>query len=175
MKKNLPSFHIKFAYGKIPYNYILNEVKLLDLSIILMIVGILLIIASFFFKNSAKKVEQDVEELSISIFQETNNLKRRLKIVEEELLLEPEFQVKSQPAQTNTILDPKVQQVMQAVQQAAQSSKTGQAAPKTKPIHQIIISQVLELNKQGLSIADISIRSNLTEEQVRQVIANGGR
>ncbi|MFJ8100374.1 MULTISPECIES: hypothetical protein [unclassified Lysinibacillus] len=149
--------------------------KLLDLSIILMIVGILLIITSFFFKNSAKKVEQDVEELSISIFQETNNLKRRLKIVEEELLLEPEFQVKSPSAQNNAISDPKVQQVMQAVQQAAQASKTGQAAPKTKPIHQIIVSQVLELNKQGLSVADISIRSNLTEEQVRQVIANGGR
>ncbi|MFJ8090734.1 hypothetical protein ACIQ7N_21385 [Lysinibacillus sp. NPDC095746] len=149
--------------------------KLLDLSIILMIVGILLIITSFFFKNSAKKVEQDVEELSISIFQETNNLKRRLKIVEEELLLEPEFQVKSPPAQNNAIPNPKVQQVMQAVQQAAQASKTGQAASKTKPIHQIIVSQVLELNKQGLSTADISIRSNLTEEQVRQVIANGGR
>lgn len=149
--------------------------KLVDLSIILMIVGILLIIASFFFKNNAKKVEQDVEELSISIFQETNNLKRRLKIVEEELLLEPEFQVKSPSAQNNTILNPKIQQVMQTVQQAAQTSKAGQTATQTKPIHQIIISQVLELNKQGLSVADISIRSNLTEEQVRQVIANGGR
>ncbi|MFB7157917.1 hypothetical protein [Lysinibacillus sp. NPDC056232] len=147
----------------------------MDLSIILMIVGILLIIASFFFKNNAKKVEQDVEELSISIFQETNNLKRRLKIVEEELLLEPEFQVKSPSAQNNTIPNPKIQQVMQTVQQAAQTSKTGQPATQTKPIHQIIISQVLELNKQGLSVADISIRSNLTEEQVRQVIANGGR
>ncbi|MGE7942906.1 hypothetical protein [Lysinibacillus sp. RS5] len=148
--------------------------KLLDLSIILMIVGILLIIVSFFFKNNAKKVEQDVEELSISIFQETNNLKRRLKIVEEELLLEPEFQVKSNSAQNN-MQDPKVQQVIQAVQQAAQASKAGQGSPQTKNIHQIIVSQVLELNKQGLSVADISIRSNLTEEQVRQVIANGGR
>lgn len=147
----------------------------MDLSIILMIVGILLIIVSFFFKNNSKKVEQDVEELSISIFQETNNLKRRLKIVEEELLLEPEFQVKSSSAQNNTIPNPNIQQVIQTVQQAAQTSKTGQASSKTKPIHQIIISQVLELNKQGLSVADISIRSNLTEEQVRQVIANGGR
>ncbi|MFJ7731561.1 hypothetical protein ACIQXF_06655 [Lysinibacillus sp. NPDC097231] len=149
--------------------------KLLDLSIILMIVGILLIIVSFFFKNSSKKVEQDVEELSISIFQETNNLKRRLKIVEEELLLEPEFQVKSKSVQNNTVQNSKVQQVMQAVQQAAQASYTGQNSTHTKPIHQIIVSQVLELNKQGLSIADISIRSNLTEEQVKQVIANGGR
>ena len=64
---------------------------------------------------------------------------------------------------------------MQAVQQAAQASKVTSTTTQTKPIHQIIVSQVLELNKQGLSVADISIRSNLTEEQVRQVIANGGR
>ncbi|MCS1382089.1 hypothetical protein EYB33_15240 [Lysinibacillus sphaericus] len=147
----------------------------MDLSIILMIVGIVLIFLSFFFKDSAKKVEQDVEELSISIFQETNNLKRRLKIVEEELLLEPEFQVKSSIAKNPPTQNPKVQQVMQAVQQAAQVKKAEPMPSNLKPIHEIIISQVLELNKQGLSIADISIRSNLTEEQVRQVIANGGR
>ena len=151
------------------------EVKLLDLSILLMSIGIILIILSFFFKNSSKKIEKDVEELSISIFQETNNLKRRLKIVEEELLLEPEFQVKSTSAPSQKGQNPKVQQVMQAVQQAAQVSKIAQTTTQVKPIHQIIVSQVLELNKQGLSVADISIRSNLTEEQVRQVIANGGR
>lgn len=140
-----------------------------------MIVGIVLIFISFFFKNSAKKVEQDVEELSISIFQETNNLKRRLKVVEEELLLEPDFQVKSSTAKNSAVQNPKVQQVMQAVQQAAQVKKSNVMPNHSKPIHDIIISQVLELNKQGLSIADISIRSNLTEEQVQQVIANGGR
>lgn len=95
--------------------------------------------------------------------------------MEEELLLEPEFQVKSKSSIPPKGQDPKVHQVMQAVQQAAQSSKVGQTTAPAKPIHQIIISQVLELNKQGLSVADISIRSNLTEEQVRQVIANGGR
>lgn len=149
-----------------------NEVNNMDLSIILMIFGSILILVSFFMKNSTKKIEKDVEELSISIFQETNNLKRRLKIVEEELLLEPEFQVKSPKGQNH-----KVQQVMQAVQQAASQSsiKPVQTTQSAKPIHQIIVSQVLELNKQGLAIPDISIRSNLTEEQVRQVIANGGR
>ena len=139
----------------------------MDLSIILMIFGSILILVSLFMKNSTKKIEHDVEELSISIFQETNNLKRRLRIVEEELLLEPEFQVKSPKSQNH-----KVQQVLQAVQQSSiKPVKTTQSA---KPIHQIIVRQVLELNKQGLSIPDISIRSNLTEEQVRQVIANGG-
>lgn len=144
----------------------------MDLSIILMILGIILILFSFFMKSTTKKIEKDVEELSISIFQETNNLKRRLKMVEEELLLEPEFQVKPPKVQNQ-----KVQQVMQAVQQVASQApikpvKTTQSA---KPIHQIIVSQVLELNKQGLSISDISLRSNLSEEQVREVIASGGR
>lgn len=46
-------------------------------------------------KRFFKKVEQELEELSISIYQETNSLKKRLKIVEEELLLEPNFNVKS--------------------------------------------------------------------------------
>lgn len=144
----------------------------MDLSIILMIFGIILILVSFFMKNDTKKIEHDVEELSISIFQETNNLKRRLKMVEEELLHEPEFQVK-QPKMQNQ----KVQQVMQAVHQAAGQSlsKPKQTTQSAKPIHQIIVSQVLELNKQGLSIPDISMRSNLTEVQVREVIANGGR
>lgn len=130
-----------------------------------MIIGILFIILSFFLKDSAKKIEQDVEELSISIFQETNALKRRMKIVEEELMLEPDFQVKSSTtSQLNNF------------QQIQAQYKPQQTAASQKPIHEIIISQVLELNKQGLAIPDISLRSNLTEEQVRQVLTTrGGR
>ncbi|RKJ29941.1 hypothetical protein D7X33_42060, partial [Butyricicoccus sp. 1XD8-22] len=67
----------------------------MDFSIILMIIGIVCVVISFFLKDSSKKIEKDLEELSISIYQETNSLKRRLKVVEEELLLEPNFQVKS--------------------------------------------------------------------------------
>lgn len=135
------------------------------LSTILMIIGILFIILSFFLKDPAKKIEQDVEELSISIFQETNALKRRMKIVEEELMLEPDFQVKSPTtSQLNNF------------QQIQAQYKSQQTAASQKPIHEIIISQVLELNKQGLAIPDISLRSNLTEQQVRQVLTTrGGR
>lgn len=140
----------------------------MELSIILMIAGILLIILSFFLKDTSKKIEKDIEELSISIFQETNTLKRRMKIVEEELMLEPEFQVKSPKASQK-----KAQQLLQQIQVQANSQT---AATTQKPIHEIIVSQVLELNRQGLSIQDISIRSNLTEAQVQQVLATrGGR
>lgn len=141
----------------------------MDLSIILMIIGLAIICLSFFIKDSTKKLEHDVEELSITVFQETNNLKRRIKIVEEELLLEPDFQVKSPKSQNQ-----KVQQVMQAVQQSVANAQPSESI--TKPIHQILVSQVIELNKQGLSIPEICVRSSLTEAQVKQVLAtNGGR
>lgn len=128
-----------------------------------MAAGIVIIIFSFFLRDSSNKLEKDVEELSISIFQETNALKRRIKIVEEELMLEPEFQV---TPNTHRKVQKQPKESQQLPVQAQQSFK---------PIHDIIISQVIQLNKQGLSIPDISIRSNLTEAQVLQVLATGGR
>ena len=64
------------------------EVNSLDYSIIIMIIGIILIIASFFVKDSGKKLEKEVEDLSFTLYQETSTIKRRLKTVEEELLIE---------------------------------------------------------------------------------------
>ncbi|WP_107841705.1 hypothetical protein [Metasolibacillus meyeri] len=121
----------------------------MELSIILMIVGIFFIILSLFLRDSTKKVEKEVEELSISIFQETNQLKRRLKVVEEELMLEPNFQV-------------------------AKKRYTPTQTTVTQPVNGILVSQVLELNKQGLAINEISRLSTLSEEQVRQILATGG-
>lgn len=120
----------------------------MTLSTVIMIIGILLIAISFFMKDSTKKLQQEVEDLSISVFQETNSLKRRLKLVEEELMLEPDFQVK-QPK--NTL-------------------EKQSTINEEKPVHEIIVNQVLALHKQELSIAEISERSNLSEEQVKQLI-----
>lgn len=130
---------------------------------ILMIAGIVLIIFSFFLKDSSKKLERDMEELSITIFQETNTLKRRVKMIEEELMLEPEFQVK--PPTTSTS---KMPTTIKPMTQAKYEQTL------EKPIHEIIVSQVLALNKQGLAISDISARSNLSEDQVRHVLATRG-
>ena len=143
----------------------------MELSVIIMIVGILCIIVSFFLKDTTKRVEQDVEELSINIYQETNNIKRRLKIVEEELLLEPNFQVKV-PKKGNASTQPATQGYV-----APQTSPIHMStqASKSKPINSILMSQVLELNKQGLAIPEISKLSTLPEEQVIEIIAKGGR
>lgn len=124
----------------------------MTLPVILMALGLMAIVCSFFLKDGNKHTEKQLDDLSISVFQETNALKKRLKIVEEELFLEPQFQVKK-PSMPTTPTIPK--------------------AP-TKPIHDILKSQVIALNKQGLSISEISARSTLTEEQVRFVLATGG-
>lgn len=149
----------------------------MDLATILMIVGIVFIALSFFIKDKAKKVEADLEDLSINIYQETNSLKRRLKMVEEELLLEPNFQIKPQKtAQMNQ------QHAMNTFQQVAAQVNAGQTMTQftqqkldAKPIHSILVSQVIELDKQGLSIEEISKRSTLTPQQIQSVLATGGR
>lgn len=119
------------------------EVNLMSYTIIIMIIGILLIIVSFFLKDSTKKMESEVEELSITLYQETSAIKRRLKIVEEELLLEG-----------SKITVPKKQKTKPV-------------------IHEIIRSQVLELHKQGYSLPEISKRSSLSTEDVKYVIGGG--
>ena len=123
----------------------------MDLSLILIIVGLLIIFASFFVGKQSKQLEKDVEELSLNFYQETHQLKRRLKAVEEELLFEPQSFVKK------TKVSPK------------QTSKAN-----FKGIHQIIISQVITLHKQGYNTEEISKRSSLSTEQVQAIIASGG-
>ena len=143
----------------------------MDASLIVMVIGIVFIILSFFFKDSSNKTEKDLEELSISIYQETNSIKRRLKIVEEELLLEPNFKVQAPNAQAKLSPMATFQQVAGQVK-AAQAMQ--QATTSTQPVHNILVSQVIELNKQGLSIEEISKRSTLTPEQIQGILLNGG-
>ena len=145
----------------------------MDASLIVMVIGLVFIILSFFIKDSSKKTEQDLEDLSISIYQETNSIKRRLKIVEEELLLEPNFKVQAPKAQVKPSPMATFQQVAGQVK-AAQAISQQQAATSTKPVNNILVSQVIELNKQGLSIEEISKRSTLTPEQIQGILSNGG-
>lgn len=115
----------------------------MDYSIIIMVIGIILIIVSFFIKDSVKKMETEMEDLSFTLYQETSALKRRLKIVEEELLIETTKMTLPTKQKTKTV------------------------------IHEIIKSQVLELHKQGYSLPEISKRSSLTIEEVKSVIGGG--
>ncbi|MDL4841542.1 hypothetical protein [Aquibacillus rhizosphaerae] len=58
-------------------------------------IGLLLIILSFFMNDKFKQMEEQVEQISITTLQESYQMKKKIKILEEELLSEdlsePEF------------------------------------------------------------------------------------
>jgi hypothetical protein len=114
-----------------------------NLTTIVMMIGVILIILSFFIKNPIKRIEKELEDLSLDYYQDVNQYKRRLKIIEEELMIDPKLLNKSNNNQ------------------------------QTKPIHEILVSQVLALHQQGYNMKEISKRSALTIDQVKSVI--GGR
>lgn len=138
-----------------------------EFSTILMIVGIICIVISFFLKDTSKKLEQDLEDLSISIYQETNSLKKRLKIIEEELLLEPNFTVKQNTANKKQF------EADKKSTQLTHSSQT-HTTNNSQQINGILVNQVIQLNKQGYPVDEISKMSTLSKEQILTILKNGG-
>ena len=59
----------------------------MDIPLILIIIGLIAVSASFFIGNSTEKYSDELEKVSISLHQETSGLKKRLKAVEEELMI----------------------------------------------------------------------------------------
>ncbi|MFC5603554.1 hypothetical protein [Sporosarcina koreensis] len=115
----------------------------MDIELILLCIGILFIILSFFIGKSTRKSEEDIENISISLHQETNQLKKRLKAVEEELMI-------------------------------GVGPITNGQRRKTKPVHEIIVNQILSLKAQGYSIPEIAKRSSLPAEEVMEVLKSRG-
>ena len=116
------------------------------LPIILLIIGLICIIASFFLGNSSSNYADELEKVSISLHQETNGLKKRLKAVEEELMIGV-GPLPSMPVKTTK---------------------------STKPVHEIIVNQILSLHSQGYSISEIAKRSSLSNEEVISVFQSKG-
>lgn len=65
------------------------------LLLIMMIVSIILIVVSFFLPDHTKELSDDVEQLSIQMYQESFQIKKRLKILEEELLIPNDLEKQS--------------------------------------------------------------------------------
>lgn len=130
---------------------------IVNFSIILMIIGIICIILSFFIKDSTKKLEKDLEDLSLTVFQETNGLKRRVKLIEEEMLIDTNFNLGSK-----------------SIKKQNSHSPLNLSKKESKPINEILVQQVISLDKQGLSIADIQKLSTLSEEQILSILSSNG-
>lgn len=63
------------------------EVNAMDIPLILLIIGVLAVIASFFVGNKTRAMDDELENVSISLHQETSNLKKRVRLLEEELMV----------------------------------------------------------------------------------------
>lgn len=117
----------------------------MDIPLILVIIGLVTVVISFFVGNSARADSDELEKVSISLHQETNNLKKRLKVIEEELMIG-----------IGTV----------------QTTNRGQQ--QVKPIHEIIVNQILSLQSQGFSTEDIAKRASLTSTEVNAVLRTKG-
>ncbi len=67
----------------------------------LVLLSLLLFIASFFGKDRMKSVEEQLDHLTLSFVQETYQIKKRLKVLEEELLMSDEEELEIMRKQDN--------------------------------------------------------------------------
>ncbi|MGE7683410.1 hypothetical protein [Peribacillus simplex] len=115
------------------------------LIILLFSLAIVLLIISFFGKDKVAKLEEDLEQMTLTYIQDIYQLKKKVKILEEE------FVIQDDPV-------PPVK------------NKSTVNSNDIEPIHEILKSQVLSLYSQGLSLDQIARQSSLTKEQTISVI-----
>ena len=121
----------------------------MDISMILLIIGLISIVASFFIGNFSNKQADELEKVSISLHEETNSLKKRIRVVEEELMIS-------------------------AHPMPSTNKRQIQTQQKAKPVHNIIVNQILSLHSQGYSVNEIAKRSSLSNEDVTAVLQSKG-
>jgi len=105
-------------------------------------IGLVLFISSFFVKNKLSDLENQLEQFSISTMQDTYQMKKKIKILEEELL-------------TETISENAATSIPPSVQD--------------KPL---LIQKVYHLHNQGFSTEDISKQTNLNSHDVQTILNN---
>jgi DNA-directed RNA polymerase specialized sigma24 family protein len=108
--------------------------------IALVFLSLLLLILSFFAKDKIKALEEQIDQLTMSFVQETYQLKKKLKVLEEELLMSDE-------------------DIMEIVRKKALNDSV-----------QLEREQVLSLYKRGLSYEQIAKETSLTTEEVRMML-----
>ena len=121
------------------------------LIILLFSLAIILLIISFFKQDKVAKLEEDLEQMTITYMQDIYQLKRKVKILEEE------FVIQDGPDHSE-----------------ANRLKATTPSNDRESIHKILKSQVLSLYNQGLSLDQIARQSSLTKEQTLSVIEEYG-
>ena len=109
--------------------------------------AVILLLLSAFMKDPYKILREEIEQLSMQQIQDMYVVKKKLKVLEEELLVnDTDFQPVS-------------------------SMRSPKIAPEKKEIHEIIKNQVWSLVQQGLTIDQIARQSSLTVSEVESIIA----
>ena len=116
------------------------------LIILLFSLAIVILMISFFKQDKIAKLEKDLEQMTLTYMQDIYQLKKKVKILEEEFVIQDE------------LINPESK-----IQQAVSSNEL-------EPIQKILKSQVLSLYSQGLSLNQIAEQSSLTKEQTFSVI-----
>lgn len=101
----------------------------------------ILFILSFFLKDPYKELREEVDQLTIQQIQDLYQIKKKLKVLEEELLV------------SDSAFD----------RQASFNSGK-------KQIHDIIKNQVWSLAQQGMDINQIAKQSSLSTQEVQEII-----
>ncbi|MBT2685697.1 hypothetical protein [Bacillus sp. ISL-37] len=107
----------------------------------LFVLAALLFAISFFLKDPYKELREEIDQLTIQQIQDLYQIKKKLKVLEEELLV------------NDTTLEKQ------------SSFNTGK-----NQIHDIIKNQVWSLAQQGMDINQIAKQSSLTNQEVQEII-----
>lgn len=109
--------------------------------------SLILLIISVFTKDPYKLIREEIDQFSMQHIQELYVVKKKLKVLEEELL----------------VTDESFQPALSVRQQPYENEK--------KEVHEIIKNQVWSLVQQGLSVEQIARQSSLTPSEVEAILA----
>lgn len=113
--------------------------------------SILLFILSFFLKDPYKQLRAEIDENAMNQIQEIYMIKKKIKLLEEELLLDDASFQPGTKLSSNLV------------------PNYAPPAPK-KEIHEIIKNQVWSLAQQDVSIDQIAKQASLTKEEVEAIL-----
>jgi hypothetical protein len=120
--------------------------EVIELEIVLIslfLFSLLLFILSFFIKDPNKELRKEFDQFSMQQFQEVYQIKKKLKVLEEELLVND---IDFSPTLSSFTKVEKME------------------------VHDIIKNQVWSLCKQGIPIEQIAKQSSLTVDEVQTII-----
>ena len=148
-----------YRYSKLIMIQLINGNKLIEVKnmeyIFIGLLGfsLLLFVLSFFLKDPYKILRAEIDENAIYQVQELYIIKKKLKLLEEELLVEDNSFQPATKVYTNTNLE----------------VTTPPKAPK-KEIHEIIKNQVWSLAQQDVSIDQIAKQASLSKADVDAIL-----